>query len=60
MLIGGIHGDEVLGPNILINLVEFLLQKNEEEEDITELIKSRLIIILPISNPSGFYMNRRV
>jgi len=60
LFVGGIHGDETLSSNILINLAEYLLQKNEEEEEITNLIKSRFLIIFPISNPSGFYLNRRV
>jgi len=56
----GMHGDEVLGPNVIMNLIEYLLQKNEEDETITNLIKSRYLIFFPMINPSGYFHTKHV
>jgi len=58
LFLGSIHGNEVLGANILINLAEYLLE-NIENPDLGRMLKSRYIILLPMANPSGFYLNQR-
>lgn len=52
--LGNIHGDETVGRQILINLIEYLLQNHEKNQTITKLIKSTRIHILCSLNPDGF------
>ena len=60
LIMGGIHGDERLGPNIVTYLAEYLIDRNQNDVEITNLIKNRMIILYPMSNPSGYYYNQRV
>ena len=57
---GSIHGNERLGANIIMYLAEYLLTNNLDDEYITNLIKNRLLILLPMANPYGYYHNVRV
>jgi predicted deacylase len=57
---GGIHGDERIGPNVVINLAEYLLENNQIDEHITYLLGNRYIILYPMANPSGYFNYKRV
>ena len=52
--IGNIHGDETVGRQILINLIEHLLYSYGRNKTITKLINSTRIHILCSMNPDGF------
>lgn len=56
---GAFHGDEQYGPHISLYLIELLASNYDKDPIITQLLKTREIIILPITNPSGFYNNER-
>ncbi len=57
---GGIHGDEKIGPNVVINIAEYLLENFGVDEYLTYLVQNRYIILYPMSNPSGYYYDIRV
>lgn len=59
LIIGGLHGDEVMSPEIVAYLAEHLLQNFEKSPLINRLLKNRLIILVPISNPSGYFRYQR-
>ncbi|XP_069136324.1 carboxypeptidase D-like [Argopecten irradians] len=56
--VGNMHGNEVIGRQILINLIEHLLGKYGVDERITKLINETNIYIMPTMNPDGFHRAR--
>jgi len=56
--VGNMHGDETVGRQILINLIEHLLQNYGKDVAITSLIKSTRMHILCSLNPDGFEVAR--
>lgn len=54
-LIGNIHGDEVVGRELLVSFAEHL----ETEDAISGVLKDVRIEILPSMNPDGFAANKR-
>lgn len=57
-MVGGFHGDEALGPNIVTYLVEYILL-HKDEAQFKEILDNKMIVLLPMANPSGYYRNRR-
>jgi len=53
MFDGGIHGDEIGGPENLIRFARHLCLEYGTNPDITELIDNREIWIYPMANPDG-------
>ena len=52
--VGNMHGDEVVGRQVLIHLIEYLLKNYNKDLKITNLIDSTRIHILCSLNPDGF------
>uniref|UniRef100_A0A5S6QI08 Peptidase M14 carboxypeptidase A domain-containing protein n=1 Tax=Trichuris muris TaxID=70415 RepID=A0A5S6QI08_TRIMR len=49
-----IHGNEVVGREILLHLLSYLVQTYGENELTTELMDSSRLIMIPSMNPDGF------
>ena len=56
---GAFHGDERYGPHVSLYLIELLASNYGKDTYLTNLLNTREIILLPMSNPSGFYFNER-
>lgn len=54
--ISNIHGNEVLGREILLQFIKYLCEGYEKNEKITALVNSTRIHILPSMNPDGYEM----
>jgi carboxypeptidase D len=57
--VGNMHGDEVVGREMLIFLIQELLSSYESSERISKLINSTDIFIIPSMNPDGFEDGKR-
>ena len=56
---GAFHGDERYGPHVSIYLIEFLASNYLKDDYITNLLNTREFVILPMTNPHGFFANTR-
>ena len=59
-LSGALHGDERLGPNVLKELAEILVENYDKHYMITNLMNNYLIVLTPMTNAWGYYYNNRV
>ena len=53
-LIGNMHGDEVLGRTLMINLIELLCLGYSQDSAIADLVNSIDFYIMPSMNPDGY------
>jgi len=53
-LVGNIHGNEVVGRQLMLRLISYLIAKDGTDERIAQLLNTTDIFIMPSMNPDGF------
>lgn len=53
-LVANIHGNEVIGKEVLLHLIRYLCHNYNKNQRVTDLINSTRIHILPSMNPDGY------
>lgn len=54
MFVGNILGNEVIGREILLNLIEYMCRNYGKDPLVTRLVNSTRIHIMPSMNPDGY------
>jgi carboxypeptidase D len=57
--IGNMHGDEVVGREMLVKLIRHLCEGYGRDDDVTRLVNSVHIYIMPTMNPDGYELGTR-
>ena len=59
VLIGGVHGLESIGVDILLNYIKALIHQSAWSDTTRAMLKSVRLLALPMANPSGIAKNSR-
>jgi len=59
LLIGNIHGNEPLGVRVVLELIEVLTENYGLDPEITQIVDTFEIWIVPVLNPYGYERSRR-
>ncbi|AOY89774.1 zinc carboxypeptidase [Marinobacter salinus] len=59
LLVGGVHGLERIGSQVVMAWLESVLARTRWDESLRQLLKKVRITVLPILNPGGMYLNQR-
>ncbi len=57
--ISTMHGDEIMGVEMCMNLVDYLTTNYATNQRVTNIVNSMELWIVPLMNPDGFVLNRR-
>jgi len=58
-LVGGVHGQEKIGSQVVLSYLETLIQLLRWDENTQDLLQKIRICFLPIANPVGMFLHRR-
>eukprot|EP00899_Mesostigma_viride_P008165 jgi/Mesvir1/1734/Mv21186-RA.1 len=58
-LVGGVHGDEPLGRQLLLAFAEYLCGQYGVDDEVTRLVRGLHVFLLPALNPDGFKRHTR-
>mgnify|MGYP001043084820 FL=1 len=56
---GALHGNERIGPHVAYYFIEYLVSNFEKDAYLTNMLRTRELIITPMTNSYGFAHNQR-
>ncbi|TGN41196.1 M14 family zinc carboxypeptidase [Marinobacter confluentis] len=59
LLVGGVHGLERIGTQVLLAWLDSLLQRLHWDQHLAELVNRVRLVFVPLLNPGGMLLNRR-
>lgn len=60
MLVSGLlHGDEVVGPHVVLAFLEHMLENYDKDTYIQRMVNTRVLTLIPMTNAIGFFRNER-
>lgn len=59
LLVGGVHGLERIGTQVVTAWLESVLKRLAWDEQLTSLLERVHLTVLPLLNPGGMYLNQR-
>ena len=54
MISSATHGDELIGVEVLLNLIQELIEGQGKEQRLTKMVENHVIYFLPMASPDGF------
>ncbi|MFL5783293.1 MAG: DUF2817 domain-containing protein [Bacteriovoracaceae bacterium] len=57
--ISSMHGDEIVGRELMVNMIDEIANKYGKDKSITELVDNTEIFIMPSMNPDGSLLRQR-
>ena len=58
-LIGGIHGVERIGSQVILSFLHSLVERARWDSAVSELLQRFKLFVIPIANPGGMWLNTR-
>lgn len=57
-LVANMHGDEVIGREVLLLLAKYLCQNYNLDKNVTNIVKNYSLHLMPSMNPDGYEMSK--
>ncbi|ARU58545.1 zinc carboxypeptidase-related protein [Oleiphilus messinensis] len=59
LIVGGVHGIERIGSHVVMSMLHSFIEKSRWDKGLEKLLEKFRIVVVPILNPGGMYLNLR-